>query len=165
MNAKHNTTQHIIALDAHPLVIGHATQVDTQTIAFDHHHYCRTGKTGHSMHDSTPVAEYRTAEGHTVWVDSLNRVHADTLDEARERRVKAIRQGAHEVPVRKVHRIEHTRLQAGDALYDAEGRKVDEVLYFTYGMRHSERIVHTRAGYAHATQGGYLLGLSNRQPE
>ncbi|SPB14880.1 hypothetical protein NOV72_02111 [Caballeronia novacaledonica] len=37
MNAKDSTTQHTIALDAHPLVIGHATQVDTQTIAFDHH--------------------------------------------------------------------------------------------------------------------------------
>ena len=63
------------------------------------------------------------------------------------------------------HRIEHEHLQDGDALYDAMGRKVDEVLYLTYGMKRSERIVHTRAGYAHATQGGYLLGLSNRKPD
>ncbi|WP_321792806.1 hypothetical protein [Caballeronia sp. J97] len=165
MNAIANTARNAIELDPHPLVIGHAIEVDTQTIAFDHRHYHRTGKTGHSMHDSTPVAEYRSEDGHTVWVDPLNRVHAHTLDEARGYRAEAVRQGAREVPVQKVHRIEHTRLKAGDALYDAHGRKVDEVLYFTYGLKHSERIVHTRAGYAHATRGGYLLGLSNRAPE
>jgi hypothetical protein len=64
-----------------------------------------------------------------------------------------------------IHRVKHDCLREGDALYDARGRNVNEVLYFTYGMRHSERVVHTRAGYAHATQGGYLLGLSNRQPD
>lgn len=163
MNAKANTTG--IELDPHPCVIGHATQVDTQTITFEGYYYHRTGKGGHSAHDCTPVAQFRGEDGHTVWVDPLNRVHADTLSEAKRFRREAIAQGACEVPASRVHRVEHTRLAEGDALYDVQGCKVDEVLYFTYGLKRSERIVHTRAGYAHATQGGYLLGLSNEQPD
>ena len=65
---------------------------------------------------------------------------------------------------RSLHRVHHSELREGDTLYDEQGREVDEVESFSYGLRHSERIVHTRAGYAHATQGGYLLGLSNRKP-
>ncbi|WP_233867161.1 hypothetical protein [Paraburkholderia adhaesiva] len=64
-----------------------------------------------------------------------------------------------------LHQVHHRELREGDVLYDAQGREVDEVLCFSYGLKHSERIVHTRAGYAWATRGGYLQGLSNRKPE
>jgi len=64
----------------------------------------------------------------------------------------------------RIHRIEHTELNEGDALYDPLGRKVDEVLHITYGMKRSERVIHTRAGYAYATYDGYLWGMSNRKP-
>ncbi|AET91696.1 hypothetical protein BYI23_B010890 [Burkholderia sp. YI23] len=164
MTTKTQPARNAIELDPHPCVIGHATEVDNHTIAFDHRRYRRAGKDGYSLHDCTPLVEFRADDGHTVWIDPLNRVHADSLDEARRYRGEAIAQGACEVPASRVHRIEHTRLSVGDALYDAQGNEVDAVLYFTYGLKHGERIVHTRAGFAHATLGGYLLGLSNRKP-
>ena len=58
-------------------------------------------------------------------------MHADTLSEARGYRAEAVRQGAREVPTPEVHRIVHARVRSGDVLYDAGGREVDEVLYFT----------------------------------
>lgn len=91
-------------------------------------------------------------------------MHADSHDEVVRYRSRAIANGARQGEAKPMHRVRHTRLKEGDVLYDAQGNAVDEVLYFTYGLRHSERIVHTRAGYAHATQGGYLLGLSNEVP-
>ncbi|KWO55259.1 hypothetical protein [Burkholderia territorii] len=159
------STRPVAVLDAHPNVIGRAVVVDSVTITFEGREYCRTGKTGHSLHDSTPVAEYRDESDHRVWVDPLNRVHADTHYEAQRYRSAAIANGAKpSSPVPPVHRVRHIHLKEGDTLYDAQGNALDEVLYFTYGLKHGDRIVHTRAGYAHATQGGYLLGLSNEKP-
>ncbi|MEK7888240.1 hypothetical protein AAB992_14065 [Burkholderia contaminans] len=159
-----HSTRPVVVLDPHPDVIGHASLIDAITMGFDGRHYRRTGKQGHSLYDSTPVAEYSDDAGHRIWIDPLSRVHADSHDDAVRYRSMAIANGAQQSEAKPVHRVRHTRLKEGDVLYDAQGNAVDEVLYFTYGLQHSEWIVHTRAGYAYATQGGYLLGLSNEKP-
>lgn len=64
----------------------------------------------------------------------------------------------------KEHSVHHSELSEGDALYDKAGQKVDEVESLGRAMRASDRTVHTRAGYSHATQNGHLMGLSNKKP-
>lgn len=74
-------------LDAHPNVIGRAEVLDEYTVCFDTREYIVTGKTGHSIHDGTPVEEYHHDEtGHRIWKDAQDRVHADSHSDAMEYR-------------------------------------------------------------------------------
>ena len=74
-------------LDPHPNVIGKAEKGDKRTMHFGGKQYHATGKTGHSFHDQTEVAEYEHPEtGHRVWRDKQDRVHADSKEEAKKAR-------------------------------------------------------------------------------
>lgn len=74
-------------LDPHPNVIGKAEKGDKRSMHFDGKQYHATGKTGHSFHDNTAVAEYEHPEsGHRVWRDGQDRVHADSTEEAKKAR-------------------------------------------------------------------------------
>ncbi|MGF6641747.1 hypothetical protein [Paraburkholderia sp. MM6662-R1] len=75
------------ALDPHPSVIGKAKVKDDHTMEFGGREYWKTGKEGKSMHDGTPVSEYRHLESdHRVWKDDKHRVHADSMEEAKKHR-------------------------------------------------------------------------------
>jgi hypothetical protein len=75
------------ALDAHPNVIGKATDVSKSGMfmKFGGKSYASTGKSGKSLHDGTPVEEYKHEDsGHRVWKDAQHRVHADSAEEAKK---------------------------------------------------------------------------------
>lgn len=72
------------ALDAHPNVIGKASNEKEHSFDFGGKSYKATGKEGHSFHDSTPVAEHESDDGHRVWKDGQGRVHADSAEEAKK---------------------------------------------------------------------------------
>lgn len=74
------------ALDPHPNVIGKATDGDKQSFKFGGKTYRHTGKEGNSMHDQTPVKEAESDDGHRVWRDDTDRVHADSQEEAKKAR-------------------------------------------------------------------------------
>lgn len=73
-------------LDPHPNVIGKAENDKGHTFDFGGKRYHATGKDGHSMHDSTPVVEHESEDGHRVWKDGQGRVHADSAEEAKKAR-------------------------------------------------------------------------------
>jgi hypothetical protein len=75
------------ALDPHPNVIGKATDVSKSGMfmKFGGKSYASTGKSGKSLHDGTPVEEYKHEDsGHRVWKDAQHRVHADSAEEAKK---------------------------------------------------------------------------------
>lgn len=76
-------------LDSHPSVIGKAEKKSENghSFEFDGREYHKTGKSGTSLHDETPVDEYEHPEsGHRVWKDAKDRVHADDHEDARRYR-------------------------------------------------------------------------------
>ena len=66
-------------------MIGKAKKVKYQhAMEFEGREYWKTGKQGRSLHDGTPVEEYEHADsGHRVWKDDKDRVHADSMEEAK----------------------------------------------------------------------------------
>lgn len=60
--------------------------------------------------------------------------------------------------------IHHSKLKRGDALYDKNGQKIDYVESVGPAMHAAERTIHTRAGYAHKTQGGHLPNGMHAKP-
>lgn len=66
----------------HPHVVGSAEVSGNRRMAnFLGSPYHATGKTGQSMHDDEPVHEFESEDGHRVWIDSADRVHADSTTE------------------------------------------------------------------------------------
>lgn len=77
----------------HPNVVGRATTshddpAQSHDLLYNGRHYSSTGKAGASLHDKTPVREFREMtnsddedSGHRVWMDNGGRVHADSKEE------------------------------------------------------------------------------------
>ena len=65
---------------------GNPLHPETASIGFAGKTYRPTGKSGQSLHDKEPVAEFEGEDSHRVWADGKGRVHADSKSEVEELR-------------------------------------------------------------------------------
>lgn len=72
-----------------PNIIGRAKPTSKGAAEFEGKGYLATGKKGKSNHDDSDLEEHEHYEsGHRVWIDKGHNVHADSREEAEERRRK-----------------------------------------------------------------------------